>query len=545
MEMQVMKKARVEDEDRISKLSDDVIHQIMSFLDIRSAVQTSVLSKRWKHVWRTLPFLNINECLREDKDGKKLPRSKFLNNVFSRRIRQSGILKLELYPNARELLDLRLIKKYVKYAISHNVEHLNVQSNNYCSLSMFNSDSLKVLKVLMKFESETVMESHCWSLPKLTTLFLARNHEFVNTTRKFPQSCLTCLPALTTLVLSHCRLPEIFSFPGLTTLCLQWCTMPQKVWVLPALLNLELSDVAFPVNMSEYFRALVSLQDLAIDFGGKNIGSCVISNSQLVNLKTRAPLNSVNASEAKIVVLAPKLCNFTAVGFFPTTFEGSMLENVNIKFWDWTMYKYKKKHTPSWVLKQHLDLFRIMLSQLRSAKILSLDLVTLQALSEISDILVDMHSPFNNLKFFKLPPGCEESSISSSVRKYLLCGSPSATIVKTLSRDDVNSQYTHMNNENVDLRVPKERMVENSVVVAEKVRQIGAPVTGSRNDWGSSSGKNSHTVLWQGHEVNSEFVGLLDLIMKRVELDDQKFTFIVNIMRRNCKFMHSKFIKLV
>lgn len=131
--------------------------------------------------------------------------------------------------------------------------------------------------------------------------------------------------------------------------------------------------------MSEYYRALVSLQDLAIDFGEKNIGSCVISNSQLVNLKTRAPLNSVNASEAKIVVLAPKLCNFSSnIGFFPTTFEGSMLEYVNIKFWDSTMYRYNKKHTPSWVLKQHLDLFRIMLSQLRSVKILTLDLVTLQ-----------------------------------------------------------------------------------------------------------------------------------------------------------------------
>lgn len=79
------------------------------------------------------------------------------------------------------------------------------------------------------------------------------------------------------------------------------------------------------------------------------------------------------------------------------------------------------------------------------------------------------------------------------------------------------SQYTHMYDELVDLRVPKESMdmVEHTVVDDERVRQIGAPVAGPRNDQASSSWENSHMVLCQGHEVNSEFLGLLDLIMKK------------------------------
>ncbi|KAL8103627.1 hypothetical protein AgCh_027995 [Apium graveolens] len=123
------------------------------------------------------------------------------------------------------------------------------------------------------------------------------------------------------------------------------------------------------------------------------------------------------------------------------------------------------------------DPFKIMFSELGGAKILALDLVTLQALSEFSDILVHLHSPFPNLKYLKLPYGCKESYLSSSVRQYLLGGSPHATIVQTLSQEDVISQ-----------------------VAPAAARAI--------NDQASSS--------WRlDHEVNSEFVGMLDLVKKR------------------------------
>ncbi|XP_074343961.1 uncharacterized protein LOC141683170 isoform X3 [Apium graveolens] len=60
-----MKKVRIAEKnklsgiDRIGSLSDEVIHYILSFSDVQSAVQTSVLSKRWKFIWTTLPFLNF------------------------------------------------------------------------------------------------------------------------------------------------------------------------------------------------------------------------------------------------------------------------------------------------------------------------------------------------------------------------------------------------------------------------------------------------------------------------------------------------------
>ncbi|KAK1361495.1 hypothetical protein POM88_045969 [Heracleum sosnowskyi] len=539
-----MKKVRTEDKDRISKLPDDLIHRVMSLLDTRLAVQTSVLSKRWKYLWTTLPFLSFNGYNEHYKEElRKFIYSKFISHVFSNRNHNSRILNLELCPSNG--LNLRFVKKYVKYAISHDVERLHVISDRYCPLSMFRSNSLKELKLTMEFESIKVMESDCWRLLYLTTLRLKCTSTFCyydyGGEPTIPESCLICLPALTTLGLVNFILPKSFNLPNLETLCLESCTLPQNVWNLPALLTLELTHVDFPENASDYFLALASLQNLAIDLARQYIEhceTCVISSPQLVNMKIRAAFDFCEEYKPKIKVVAPKLCNFSSIGFFWIIFQSCNLENANIKFWD---------SVQSWVLKENRKLLKSMFSQLGSAKTLTLDMVTLQALSGISNRIVTWRCPFYNLKYLKLPPGCEETSISSIVRQYLLGGSPSAIIVKTCSRENVNpqmaaavpakaqnevleksfatptkelfdfqyAQHNACGNCDVDMLVRKEHMLEPSEADACKVRQIRGPATRSSNDEASPSGNQSYLVLWRGHEVSSEYVTLLELIMKR------------------------------
>ncbi|XP_074338643.1 uncharacterized protein LOC141676821 [Apium graveolens] len=391
----------------------------MCFMDILYAVRTSVFSKRWKLIWTTLPFLDFNGY-EKHYYGKKLVYYSVLKKVFSRRNHEYRMLEMNL--RHRHGMKLGRLKKYVKYAIAHDVECMDVRSYHYCPLSMFSSRFLRQLKLTMDFGSENVMESDCWTLPNLTTLFLKPFK--VNLKHMFPETCLIRLPALTTLVLSHCVLPDFFSLHGLKTLYLESCDLAQNVWDLPALLTLQLTKMSFREDMIE---SLASLCDLTLDFGEVEKGCCNISSSQLVNLNIRAPLKNVTKTD-NVVVRAPKLCNFNAIGFFRTTFRESELKKVNVKFWDKTMYQ--KRRAPSWVLKRHTDLFQVMFSQLGSAEMLSIDLVTLQALSEIPEILRHLNSPFYNLKHLKLPPECEESIISGSVRKYLLGGSPDATIVE-------------------------------------------------------------------------------------------------------------------
>ncbi|WVZ62513.1 hypothetical protein U9M48_012255 [Paspalum notatum var. saurae] len=47
-------------EDRLSALPDGLLHAIMSFLLAPQAVQMSLLSRRWRHLWRSAPLIKID-----------------------------------------------------------------------------------------------------------------------------------------------------------------------------------------------------------------------------------------------------------------------------------------------------------------------------------------------------------------------------------------------------------------------------------------------------------------------------------------------------
>ncbi|KAK3121036.1 hypothetical protein QOZ80_8BG0645080 [Eleusine coracana subsp. coracana] len=75
--------------DRISSLPDELLHHIMSFLPARDAVQTCVLSPRWRHLWATALCLNI--------DAKDFTRErKFINFVTTLLLRR-GCMPLESF----------------------------------------------------------------------------------------------------------------------------------------------------------------------------------------------------------------------------------------------------------------------------------------------------------------------------------------------------------------------------------------------------------------------------------------------------------------
>nr|CAB3490234.1 unnamed protein product [Digitaria exilis] len=48
------------DLDRLSALPDSLLHTIMSYLKARQAVQTCLLSTRWRHLWHPMPCLDVD-----------------------------------------------------------------------------------------------------------------------------------------------------------------------------------------------------------------------------------------------------------------------------------------------------------------------------------------------------------------------------------------------------------------------------------------------------------------------------------------------------
>ncbi|KAK1362704.1 F-box domain-containing protein [Heracleum sosnowskyi] len=451
------KKVKIRREDNggdiISQLPDEMIHKILSFSDARYS--------------KKIPKNSNDEC-------------KFIDHVLSRRDDQSPIKKLKLsvvHRDSRWIIDW-----FRDYALSHKVESLQIDSVHHLvrhNLSSYDSQSLKQLKLAVSVKFGTPFEQDTWFLPALTTLDLTG---LTSKEYKLPSSCLFCLFSLQTLHLNSFDLPQSFSLLSLKTLFLARCNLPQGPCKLPALLTLELHDVVYPANMTEFFSGLVSLQNLTLFFNQVLLKDCLINCPQLVNLKIT---NATTRPCGNIMIFSPKICNFTSVGIFSISFGLSQLENVYVKLWERTRCR-------AWKLKQYYCRFLSMFLAFGSAKILSFDSETIKALSTISDIVAQCGSPFSNLKYLKLPEGCEESIICGSIKSYLLNGSPRATIIT---------------------KTPQ---------VAEVA--FSAAVGGDGDGQVRSSRGDGDTGLWQGHKVKSEFVGLLDLIMKKYPETFEYFT---------------------
>ncbi|CAN6275347.1 unnamed protein product [Urochloa humidicola] len=65
--------------DRLSALPDRALHRVLSFLDVRSAPRTSVLSRRWRALWRDVDAVNLDtrSYWDHDYDGESVGRVLF------------------------------------------------------------------------------------------------------------------------------------------------------------------------------------------------------------------------------------------------------------------------------------------------------------------------------------------------------------------------------------------------------------------------------------------------------------------------------------
>ncbi|WRX11470.1 F-box domain - like 10 [Theobroma cacao] len=138
-------KRNKKNEDRMGKLPDDVLLKIMSFLNTKQAVQTCVLSKRWKSLWQSLPNLDFNfdtfpfQQEIDDEDEEELEMkmcsfSNFISQVLFRRC-PTDLVKVCVQSLSYDR-HASVLAGLICYAVKHNVQHVTFQLIGGCSFLM-------------------------------------------------------------------------------------------------------------------------------------------------------------------------------------------------------------------------------------------------------------------------------------------------------------------------------------------------------------------------------------------------------------------------
>ncbi|XP_061352946.1 F-box/FBD/LRR-repeat protein At4g26340-like [Gastrolobium bilobum] len=151
--------------DVISNLPEAVLCHILSFMPTEEVVATSVLSKRWKELWRVVPTLDFDhEIYNENKESH----SRFVEFVYA--VMLSRDLHQPIQTFSLRCCDHINVNVWINAALQRRVEQFNLylpQSLNLSS-AIFSHKTLVVLKLV----GSTVPALSSVDLPSLKILSL-------------------------------------------------------------------------------------------------------------------------------------------------------------------------------------------------------------------------------------------------------------------------------------------------------------------------------------------------------------------------------------
>ncbi|CAN1151962.1 Putative F-box/FBD/LRR-repeat protein At4g03220 [Linum perenne] len=110
--------ASVTTTDRLTNLPESIIHHILSFIDTKSSVQTSLLSRSWRSLWKQVPVLDLNRSSSPDSSSFY----NFVDNVLSLRNRDLNLRKVTYMNKGSDINAISLSELVFKYAAAHAYE---------------------------------------------------------------------------------------------------------------------------------------------------------------------------------------------------------------------------------------------------------------------------------------------------------------------------------------------------------------------------------------------------------------------------------------
>ncbi|MED6216751.1 hypothetical protein PIB30_010783 [Stylosanthes scabra] len=168
----VSKREEVDEEDRFSDLPDCVLIHLLGFLTTKDAVRTTILSTRWKDLWKQVPSLTLHSIDSEFRYVAFF--KKFVNKVLSFRHGSVPLHSLDFCYGGR--IPIKLLTRVVKYAVSHKIEQLRLHIYSVIELPpcLFSSQTVTSLDLSVPNGEAFGLLPKSLNMTALTSLRLRR-----------------------------------------------------------------------------------------------------------------------------------------------------------------------------------------------------------------------------------------------------------------------------------------------------------------------------------------------------------------------------------
>ncbi|XP_061371124.1 putative F-box/LRR-repeat protein At4g15060 [Gastrolobium bilobum] len=348
---------REEERDRLSDLPDCVLLHILNFINSKQAVQTCVLSKRWKHLWKRLTNLKIHSSDFRTLDIFR----KFVSLVLSSRDGSISLHSLDFMRHGYSFPTI--LNKVITYAVLNNVQQLTLDVWDKVDVSdilvpiIVSCPSLTFLKIALRCDLYTHRLPNSLPFPSLKSLYL-ENVGFTASDNNCADPFSTCL-MLNTLVIKDCTLHrdiKVFSISNSKLSSLTICNElsgPAHKLVLSVPNLSSLAILHAPIHQIFYACNLSLIKEINIDavFPRKK-DSVIISWLQVL-----ANVKIMTLSSSILYIIQIVLSNPVSMRTQPPCFV--RLESLKVKMYSSACLCYQQVSRAVTYLLQNSPLARV------------------------------------------------------------------------------------------------------------------------------------------------------------------------------------------
>ncbi|XP_013624325.1 PREDICTED: F-box/LRR-repeat protein At3g60040-like [Brassica oleracea var. oleracea] len=312
--------------DAISFLPDEILSDILSLLPMKQAVSTSVLSKKWRNIFRLVDYLDFDYSVSVHPEKGEPKRGERFKEYLDRTQGDSPIIKFSLERHVGDHNEMAYVSSWVSDAVEHGVLEVDVSVKPRLGM-LFMPCELFTSKTLVKLTLGTQVQCDIPSYVSLPSLKILIIETIFFESKDLSDVLIAGCPVLEELFVRHEEReahPYYISSRTIEKLSVQYrgCDVYYESGLsfdAPSLVSFDYSDHALyeytPVNFGSLVEARVDIRYnrkiVKPDISGLMIG---ISNIETLHLSP-ASADTISRCVSRHGLLLPMFNNLVSLSF--------------------------------------------------------------------------------------------------------------------------------------------------------------------------------------------------------------------------------------